>query len=500
MKYKTVFSSIIKPIVSKDKDKYLSQASLENLRKFLPDIDIDKNSDLLPISASSYIAGRANLNDDCIYNKDAIATHKLFINKYIDIDHSRANLAGFILNAGFAEFGTEKSLNLEEVHEYKKPFAVTIAGILWRTVNSKFTDFIEETNDPTSPNYLAASLSFEIGFNEYDIAVLEGDKKNLEDAEIVSDPKEVEKLEKRLRTYGGTGKIDDNKKLYRVIKGEIIPLGVGIVLSPAAAVKGIAVPEKEKTTINLANDTKNNDISTLNKENLSQSQEKIVKPIRKDMKITSLKDITEDSLKELKASTISEFVEDELKKANEKYVNLQSEKETAAKDAKDKIDSLNSKMAEINKSLDSIKAEHNTLIQEKAKKDAEDRYNQRMAKLDNTYELTKENSAIFAKKLKDMTDEAFAEYEKELAVFLKTQNKEVIAAVKAEQEKANENTSNTTNASVNVDNQTVVDNAVDGGEKVKAKLPNSSANEPTLKEKYAKAFGIEGFEIKVGRK
>ena len=45
-KYTTTFSSVIKPVVSEDKDKYLALASMVELEKFLPDVDIEKNVDL----------------------------------------------------------------------------------------------------------------------------------------------------------------------------------------------------------------------------------------------------------------------------------------------------------------------------------------------------------------------------------------------------------------------------------------------------------------------
>lgn len=45
--------------------------------------------------------------------------------------------------------------------------------------------------------------------------------------------------------------------------------------------------------------------------------------------------------------------------------------------------------------------------------------------------------------------------------------------------------------------QVVVEQAVDNGLKVSTEIPNStSAAEPSVKEKYAKAFGLEGFDIK----
>ena len=49
-KYTISFSSVIKTVVSEDKDKYLALASQLSVGDFIPDIDTDKNIDLLPIA------------------------------------------------------------------------------------------------------------------------------------------------------------------------------------------------------------------------------------------------------------------------------------------------------------------------------------------------------------------------------------------------------------------------------------------------------------------
>ena len=59
-KYTTIFSSEIKALVSEDKDKYLSMASLKEISEFLPDIDTDKEIDLLPVAFNACVANRVN--------------------------------------------------------------------------------------------------------------------------------------------------------------------------------------------------------------------------------------------------------------------------------------------------------------------------------------------------------------------------------------------------------------------------------------------------------
>ena len=79
------------------------------LEKFLPDVDLNKNYDLLPIAFNAFVVNRVNKNGDVIDGETAIAMYKDFINKPINIEHNRKNVIGTILTAGFSEFGTEIS-------------------------------------------------------------------------------------------------------------------------------------------------------------------------------------------------------------------------------------------------------------------------------------------------------------------------------------------------------------------------------------------------------
>ena len=47
-KYKTIFSSTIKPLVSEEKDQYLAMASMLDIGDFIPDVDTKKDIDLSP--------------------------------------------------------------------------------------------------------------------------------------------------------------------------------------------------------------------------------------------------------------------------------------------------------------------------------------------------------------------------------------------------------------------------------------------------------------------
>ena len=71
-KYTISFSSVIKPVVSEDKDKYLALASQLSVGDFIPDIDTDKNIDLLPIAFDAFVANRVNKNGDVVNGETAM--------------------------------------------------------------------------------------------------------------------------------------------------------------------------------------------------------------------------------------------------------------------------------------------------------------------------------------------------------------------------------------------------------------------------------------------
>ena len=66
MKYTTIFSSNVRPVVSEEKDKYLALASMVELEKFIPEVDTEKNIDLLPVAFNACVANRVNKNDDVV--------------------------------------------------------------------------------------------------------------------------------------------------------------------------------------------------------------------------------------------------------------------------------------------------------------------------------------------------------------------------------------------------------------------------------------------------
>tara|TARA_Y100000310_G_scaffold344149_1_gene455392 strand:+ start:6278 stop:7813 length:1536 start_codon:yes stop_codon:yes gene_type:complete len=506
-KYTTSFSSELKSLISEEKDKYLAMATLMNLADFVPDVDTEKNMDLLPVAFNAFVANRVNKNGDVIDTETAVAIHKNFINKPINIEHNRERVVGVILTAGFSAFGTDRILTEDQAKGSREPFNVTLGGVIWKVTNSALTDLIEEAADPTSENYSKVSASWELGFSEYSLIVLPEGEKNIEDGQFITDVAEIEAMESHLRAFGGSGKLDNGNYVYRQVVADVVPLGIGLTESPAADVKGILASENEEKTPEDTEQSKQNNSSQTNKNNV-----KIIKVMKK---IESIKDINDESLQELSASSISDFIQSELEKASEQYQKDVTEAEEALKAANEKSEGLEKEQAEMSNELAEVKSSLEELEKAKAEKEAEERFNNRMSLMDEKYELNDEDRKFISSDIKDLDEEAFSSYQEKMAVLLRGKDKELLAQEKAEAE-AEAKTEETKESvaekveekveeeivasSTTEEAKEIVDEVVDNAEETSDEVPVSSEAEQTLYDKYAAAFSLEGFDININRK
>ena len=476
-KYTTIFSSHIRPLVSEEKDQHLALASMVDLEKFFPEVDTDANYDLLPVAFNAFVANRVNKNGDVVDTETAIAMHKNFVNKPVNIEHNRKSVIGTILTAGFSSFGDDKPLTEEEVKDMKGPFNVTLGGVIWKITDKELADKIENSSDPTSDDYMNISASWELGFNEYNIVVLEAEEKNIENARIISDPQEVEAHEGKLRGFGGEGKLDDGSFIYRKVVNKVVPLGIGLTENPAADVKGVLVAS-EDTQIEA-------EVAEENEENISQNTKTNVSIQKVEaMKIENITDINDESLQTLKASAIHEYIQESLKDASEKFTSEKQEKEDALAEANEKHEGLLKEHETLKAELESVKEKLASLETEKVEREMLEQFNQRMASFDERYDLTDEDRKVLASQIKDLTEEDFASFDKNMTVLLSSK-------VKTEE---TEEVVEEVEASVA---EEVVESAVENAEVEKETVPVSSpAEEPSITEKYSKAFSIENFDIK----
>lgn len=482
-KFTTTFSSIVKPIVSEEKDKYLALASLLDLEKFVPNVDAEENYDLLPVAFNAFVANRVNKNGDVVDTETALSFYKNFLNKPINIEHNRKNVIGTILEAGFSSFGDDKPLTEEDIKNTTEPFNVTLGGVIWKITNQELAAKIEDSADPTGDNYMSISASWELGFNDYNIILLEAEEKNIGSGEEISEEESVKSFEGFLRGMGGEGKTPEGKNVYRKVIGKVLPLGIGLTENPAADVSGVLSLNKEFTQTKSSENEKD-------EKNISQNTNSTVIKKRqvKAMKINCLNDITDESMQDLTASVIHDFIQDSLKDASEKFAAEKQEKEDALVEANEKHEALTKEHDTLKAEIEALQEKLNSLEQEKIEKENFDKFNARMASFDERYDLTEEDRKVLASRLENISDEDFENFNSDMSILLSSK-------IKAEEKEENtETTPEETVASV----ENIVDEAVENGKVDEQSVPVSSpTEEPTIQEKYSKAFTVENFDIKL---
>jgi len=540
----STFSSHVKPLISEEFDKYLSTASLDQIKEIIPDIDTESNIDLLPVAFNAFVVNRVNKNGDVIDTDTAVAIYKNFINKPINSEHNRKNIIGVILKTGFSEFGTDKPLTEEEVKGYKKPFNVTLGGVIWKVADKDLAESIQEASDPNSPEYGKISASWELGFSKFEIIKIKGSSKNIEDGEIVNDENSIKSLSSHLRSMGGSGKVDEYM-LYRKPVEVVIPLGIGLTENPAAEVKGIATNKTQEVTefensekpsedqneeekeqedeneenkieeksessdkeelINILDNVSDNTEASIDSQLIPNKEEKISQNdnsdviitndnsnINKIMKITKIEDITDASLKEMSASVVADFLAEEIKVANDKYLQERDANEVAKKQFED-LASQHQTVQETLKTLESKLAE---IEAQQAEQEKLAKFSSRMSEIDNGYDLSDEAKEVIAKQVSKLeTDESYAEWLNSMSVFMKPFKKKDSSKEEKESKK-DESEEAKASVETTVEEKTeVVEQALENGVVEKEVIANSTQTE-SPKNKWEKCLNESDIIVK----
>jgi len=483
----------------------ISKASIENLRSLIPSsVDLDKNIDLMGVAFNAAVVNEFNKNGDGMSTKTAIDSVQQFVHKPTNIEHDKKKIVGHIVNAGFSDYSDSTVLvNVDENEQ--NPFNIALGAVVYKTVDKEFFDTLRRSTDPKSKTHQTVSASWEIGFSEYKIAV---GSKNLKDAEIISDPQKIMEMKGMLRAFGGKGVMDDGTPVYRLIVGDVYPLGIGFTMKPAANVKGIVSEEFEQQ------DEDDNSEKSQAVE-LKKINDKISQNLKNTVNNTKIMDL-ETLLSEIKASlTEKKFSEEAIAGMTATFADAIKQKDDEYKASLEAAEKEKAEIAsakeELQASVESIKEElkaaQERIAEFEAAKTAEEavaRFNARMEEIDSLYDLEESDSAFIAEKIKglDATEESFASFKSELEVFWASKNKEakakfeaeVQAKIDAEVEKrlttseASEETEETQEEEVNVEE------ALANAEQTNKEIPNNNeaqASAKTLKDKFAAAFSRE---------
>lgn len=507
-----------------DKRFQISKASLDELRKLSPNVDFEENPDLLGVSFNLAVPNTINNNGDGISGATARKIAKRFLNKYLNIEHNKERVVGHITNYSFNKMGTNEFMTEDEAASTLDPFYLSVAGVIYKTVDKKFASLMTRNSDPEDSFYNSISASWELGFSKYFIAV---GSKSLKEADIITDPQQVQELTKFLKAKGGNGKLNDGTPIYRVIVGDIYPLGGGFTTNPAAEVNGV-VAFDEATSITLEDDKKEDESEEKSTANIDSDHTQEVEAFvankksnsildRKNVKNINHMDL-EKLIAELKSALLEKkFGEEAVASMTAHFAEAIKQKDAeyrdsvaAEKQAKEQAQKLyNETVASVEAmktELANAQAELNKIKEAQAQEQAVARLNARVGELDAAYELSDEDRKVVIAEVQsiDASEEAFASYKEKFATVWNHKNKETIKAQKEEIEKkiaeqVEARLKEVSKASVTepaveakkADVEAALDNAT-----ATNKAPDSKvAVEQSFREKFAKAFSRENISV-----
>lgn len=549
-KYTTSFSSVIRCTTDKEDNKFLAKASIEDLKQIIPsDALNDGKEDLLPIASNMFVANLANKNGDMVDTDVALNLMPSIPHKLIDVEHERSQIVGHMTNAAISKFDSNYAVGIgseilkeEDVVNSLDPFNVAAAGYVYRVASPDLTEFIEDSNDPEHAQYLSISMSWEVGFNSFKLVV---GSQTLADSEIIDDEKEIEKLESFLIGNGGRGKLEDGRQIHRLITKDEegnypIVLGVGLTLSPAAAVKGVVVSrysedKKKEVKSNMKSSEKFNNLGEIldqtkakqeqdsgqepdieennkqkqeiNLKNVSQEEDKTVKD-NKMKKLTldsiaELKKLTDENVSQFTIANIKDLLEQEIEKVSKEWEGEVEKEKNKFAEAQKQIEKTEKGFAELKENLENTTKELEELKKAQVEIAAQNLFNERMTHLDSEYELNEEDRKVIVSQIKGLDDD---QYENWFEGFSKLANEklktniakkaeeqaskveEAVKAVTASDDKtANEDKKDKENKEENKEtkaSEDVLDKAKVSGND----LPNSASSEDDSKERLRKAF------------
>jgi hypothetical protein len=538
-KYKTKFLNEIQACAKDVKDgSFVSQASLDQLKDLVPsDIDFEKNIDLIGVAFNAAVINQFNKNHDGIDTRTALAIKDYFIHKPTNIEHNKKKIVGHIVSTGFSRmYNDELISSINE--ETDQPFNLALGAVVYSAANQEFAEMVLRSVDPEDEMHQVISASWELGFNDYVIAA--GSKK-LEDAEIISDPKHIEELSEYLKAFDGEGKLNDGTEVYRLVVGEVYPLGIGFTANPAAEVKGLYVFDDKKKEEGDDQSSKaeekievNNKIYfQQNEKNISQNEFLTVKQSINNISIMEKQELLEDfkaileekmpghDFSQETVANVGRVIGDAIRSKSEQYekelLALEDERKRIAEAEED----VKTDLKDLRSKLEAAEGQVATLGQEIESRKSEEAFNARMEEVDATYELSKEDRKVLASEVEaiDLDENSFEEYKSKLSVMWSHKGKDYLA----EQEKAFEekleaevqkrlqdiNTTEASEASetsketeaekseASEEVEDALENAeTEEGEVISNNNTASAVEEVSLKEKFAEAFAKENISIK----
>lgn len=501
-------SPIIYASSLKNAEPEIARASLDNLRGLFPHhLDLEKNIDLLAVAFNAATVNVANLNDDIIDTHAAMRIVSSFSGKQINLEHKRDKIVGHITAAGFSSCGESNLLFPMDVENTQDPFHIALGGVIYRIVDKDLADSIEDSANPDSSKYQSWSASWEVAFPDFNIAV---GSRNMKEAEIISNPIQVEELKKHLKAYKGSGSYN-NSPIYRLIKDNALATGIGVTRKPAGRVVGLVTKDSppQKTTATFfgsffENPDKNKKTCvTTSNPDINMELETILKEVK-----ASLAEISASKLKEEAKANLVSDISEKLLEANKEFVAKTNE----AKAAKEKAeaDLVNLKATQEAQATE-LAATKQKLADLEAKASAEasaNLFSARMDEMNQEFDLDDEDRAVLASEIKTLDEkpESFAAWKDKMGKLMKDKNKKGKEAKEKEAKAAVElavaaklKELSTASANKGLTEKELAAKALEEATaKEKENLPNTNSGQAdveTLRAKWKNAFNKDSVTI-----
>lgn len=507
----------------------ISEASLETLKPLIPEeVDLSKNIDLLGVAFNAAVVNKFNKNGDGIDTDTALAINDYFINKPTNIEHNKEKVVGHIISAAFSDINTSTLLEPDQLKGTLDPFNIALGALVYKVVNPAFARMLEQTDEGEN-FHNKISASWEIGFNDYYIAL---GSKDLNEAELITEKSQIKEFKKYLQAYDGEGKMDDGTLVSRLVIGEIYPLGIGFTATPAAEVEGVLVENQQKIQIQKdkaaaevievknthfvekrMTTKKNSSLSEKNDVNMSNALIMDTKDLLEQIE-GLISDKLDSKLPEEAIASVSKVMLDAIKQKDELWQAEKVEKENALSEATDRHEALSTEVDEVKEKLVATEKALEELAEEKRLREAKDLFNSRIGVITEAYELREEDLKIVAAELSELNkeDEAFASYKSKLNVIwehktkahLEEQEKNFQSRLEeAVQERLStlSESAASTETESQQDSDEIIEEVLDNVEEESSgAITNNneaaSAEELSLRERFNHAFSSENIEIK----
>lgn len=442
--FKTTFAAQIRVLQPTKDDIQETQASLNDLRSLLPpDIVPEDDPDLLFIAANLAVAGVVNLNDDGLDISTALDIYKRFEKKQVNIEHNRDHIVGYILRSALSELETDRIITEDEAEESNKPFNIATVAVLWKIKAKELCNYLVEASNPLHPDYKSLSLSFEMGFNDYSVVSLPIDTIDISKATRTVTPvdKDYELYNTFLRANKGDGfdPKDKGNRLYRLMPQSVIPLGQGIVTYPAAAVKGIVaithspIPVVPDYAADTEEDVNKNQVASIQEtrdilsafcqvlekktsNDIIHLKIRVLKDIERFTKSMNNKDLEQIKTKISKADKLEDIKEavaglspivDAITTESERLVAQNQELQNqATKAAQAKEESL-AAYEKLRGEFHIVKQQLEQVEASRVAAQAKEMFNERMAKIDEVFDLSDDDRAEIVADVKDLDEPGF---------------------------------------------------------------------------------------------